>query len=116
MDRPGLGGDDLTLVRGVSFGRYRFSADDPQSASVGWLADHTQLETDDPLLPERLFLSQSRTELGLRYQTDRGFTWSAAAGLIFGQEFNRGFDTRNLDLVREVDSAAFLRVGVTASF
>ena len=267
----GLAGEDLGLTRAVTFGRYRTNADDPAGPSVGWLADHTELNTDDPLLParlvnlsgavagqlgqgptwtvnyslgagvasddpfadgdgvfgigslsarraltgptfltlfidydgsraflpdvplpalqytviesptltyslglpfsslswqpndrwsvdarvlvvvggsievsyridrrwqtyyqfesttrgfhlddgpdnQRLFLSQSRSEFGVRWEPRPGLEWNAAVGLTFGQEFNRGFDTRDLELVREVDNAVFLRLGVKANF
>jgi len=65
---------------------------------------------------QRLFLEQSRFELGARFALTSELTLSAAGGYAFAQEFSRGFDTRDLDLIREVDDAPFLRVGITAGF
>ena len=64
----------------------------------------------------RLFFEQSRTELGTRFKLTPEVTLTAAAGYAFQQQFSRGFDTRNLSFVRDVDDAPFLRVGVTAGF
>ena len=50
-------GDDLTLVRAVTFGRYRPNPDNPEGLSIGWLHDHTELNTGDVRLPERLVTS-----------------------------------------------------------
>lgn len=72
-------GDDLTLVRAVSFGRYRLDADDPRSLSVGWLYDHTDLSTDDPRLPGRLTTTAVAlgAPLGRFDGWDTGFTAGA---------------------------------------
>lgn len=64
----------------------------------------------------RLFFEQSRTELGARFALTPDVTLSAAGGYAFQQEFSRGFDSRNLRLVRDVEDAAYLRVGLKAGF
>jgi len=64
----------------------------------------------------RLFFEQSRTELGARFALTPEVTLSAAGGYAFQQEFTRGWDSRRLRLVRDVDDAAYLRMGLTAGF
>lgn len=65
---------------------------------------------------ERLFFEQDRLEAGLRFEAPGGWTWHVAGGWAFDQEFSRGFDVRDDELVRELDDAAFLRFGVAVSF
>ncbi|MEE9405701.1 MAG: hypothetical protein V3V20_12485 [Algisphaera sp.] len=65
----------------------------------------------------RLFFSQSRSELGLRYTfAQSGIQVNAAGGYAFDQEFTRGFDTRHTELIRDVGDAVYVRVGVSARF
>ena len=45
---------DTNLTKGVTFGRARFDGQNPAAMSVGWLYEHTDIDTDDPLLPDRL--------------------------------------------------------------
>lgn len=73
---------------------------------------HLEGESND----ERFFFHQDRAELGLRYSPAPGWTWVFAGGWAFDQEFTRGFDTRDDDLVRELDDTAFLRLGLNFSF
>ena len=40
----------------------------------------------------------------------------ATVGYAFGQEFNVGFDARNLDEVRKVSDEGFVRGGVDVKF
>ncbi|MEM7626124.1 MAG: hypothetical protein AAF333_11055 [Planctomycetota bacterium] len=47
-------GGDTNLARGVSFGRLRLDPNDPRGLTFGWLYDHTEIDSGDPLLPERL--------------------------------------------------------------
>ncbi|MEM9881906.1 MAG: hypothetical protein AAF800_03180 [Planctomycetota bacterium] len=64
----------------------------------------------------RLFFRQDRLELGTRYAPADGWTWTFAGGWAFAQEFTRGFDTRDDDNVRDLDDAAFFRIGLNLSF
>lgn len=64
----------------------------------------------------RLFFQQSRAELGARFALTPELRLNAAIGYAFDQEFTRGFDTRNDTLVRDVEDAPFLRVGIKAAF
>ena len=64
----------------------------------------------------RLFFEQNRLEAGVRYELGDGFEATVAAGWAFEQEFSRGFDSRDRETVRELDDAAFFRVGVNVAF
>ncbi len=64
----------------------------------------------------RLFLKQDRLEAGVRFSPHLGWQWTAAAGWAFNQEFTRGFDIRHDDRVRELDDAAYVRLGLSFSF
>lgn len=64
----------------------------------------------------RLFFEQDRLELGVRFEPEPGWSWTFAGGWAFGQEFTRGFDVRDDELVRELDDAAFLRVGLKLAY
>lgn len=72
-------GFDTDLTRGVSYGRARFDADDPRNASVGWLYDHTELDGNDPALPERLVTAAVAGGVGLA-QLDSGWDLSLSLG------------------------------------
>lgn len=64
----------------------------------------------------RLFLEQDRLEAGLRYTPQPGWELVAAGGWAFNQTFSRGYDVRDLDTVRDLDDAPYLRLGVNLSF
>ena len=72
------------------------------------------LEGDDE--HRRLFFSQERAELGLTLDAAAGWKWTFAGGWAFGQEFTRGFDVRDDELVRELDDAPYLRLALDVSF
>lgn len=64
----------------------------------------------------RLFFEQSRLEAGAKFTQSPGVTWTIAGGWAFAQEFSRGYDLRDTDTVRELDDAAYVRVGLNFSF
>ncbi len=64
----------------------------------------------------RLFFEQDRLEAGVRYAPADGWEWTFSGGWAFDQSFSRGFDVRDDVTVRELDDAAFLRLGLDFSF
>lgn len=102
---PTAGSLDVTY----SFGE-RWSAYGAYEASTRGF----HLEGDDE--HRRLFFEQSRLEAGVRHAWTDELRLYAAAGYAFQQEFNRGFDSRDVRRVRDVEDSAYFRVGVTAGF
>ena len=104
----------LLPIAGTAEVSYRF--DDRWSAygqyETSTRAYHLSDEDDN----ERFFFDQNRIEVGTRYELTPEVKLSAAVGYAFAQEFSTGFDTRDRTTVRDVDDAAFLRIGVTAGF
>ena len=78
--------------------------------------DTDAFQLDGDLDTRRLIVSQQRVELGLRYRVDENLRLIAAGGFAFDQTFDRGFDTRDLRTVADLDDAAFFRVGVEVAF
>lgn len=72
-------GFDTDLSRGVSFGRVRLDTQDPNAVSFGWLYDHTQISSGDPVLPERLVTTAFAAGIGLGEIGD-GWNVSVSAG------------------------------------
>ncbi len=64
----------------------------------------------------RLFYSAQVLEAGVRYAVGDGLSLTVAGGFAFDQEFERGFDLRDTDTVRELDDTAYVRFGGQLSF
>ncbi|MFW6059028.1 MAG: hypothetical protein ACODAQ_02535 [Phycisphaeraceae bacterium] len=64
----------------------------------------------------RLFFRQRRLEAGVRYLPSERVEWTFAAGYAFDQEFERGWDVRDTDTVRELDDTPFVRAAVGFRF
>ncbi|MEL7087327.1 MAG: hypothetical protein AAGL98_02615 [Planctomycetota bacterium] len=84
-------GTDTNLTRGVSFGRLRLDTDNPRALSVGWLYDQIEIDSGDPLLPERL--NSTAVAVGMNLgEVIEGWDVSVAGGvghastLPFGDE------------------------------
>ena len=60
----------------------------------------------------RLFFSQRRVEVGVRWQPYDLLGVVAAAGYAFGQKFNTGWDSRDLSSVTGVSDEPYLRVAL----
>jgi hypothetical protein len=65
---------------------------------------------------ENLFFSGYRAEAGVRYGLGNGLSLEAAGGFAFNQEFQTGPDVRDLDTVRELDDAVYVRMGASLAF
>ncbi len=76
-------------------------------------SDFTAVDEADSDSNDRLFFLERRAELGARWQALDNLDLELAAGYAFAQEFERGWDLRDTDTVRELDDAPFARVGLT---
>jgi hypothetical protein len=65
---------------------------------------------------DRLLFEQRRAELGLKWEASEDVSLTLAGGYAFGQEFNVGFDTRDMDELAEPSDEPYLRVGLEARF
>ena len=65
---------------------------------------------------DRLIFTQKRAEAGLRWQPSKDVSVSVAGGYAFGQEFNVGFDSRDMDELAEPSDEPYVRAGVEARF
>ena len=70
---------------------------------------------------DRLFYSQSRAEIGVRYTfndtllqagVDPGLTFELAGGYVFDQKFEQGFDSRDTDTLAKLSDEPYVRVGL----
>jgi hypothetical protein len=65
---------------------------------------------------DRLFFRQRLAEAGVRYEVRDTFVISLAGGWAFGQEFTSGWDTRDDDLVADIEDGPFARIEAQFSF
>jgi len=79
-------------------------------------ADYTQIiegfHIDGDVNTRRILFHQQRAEAGVRVEPVPGVGLIAAVGYAFGQEFNRGFDTRDEDRLASVSDEGYLRFGI----
>lgn len=64
----------------------------------------------------RLFYSRFEADLGLEAQLTRQFILVPSVGVLFDQEFERGFDRSNADNVADLDAAFFVRLTAKLRF
>ena len=69
-------------------------------------------------LPEhrRLFVQQRTAEAAAHWTPCPGFDLTLAGGYAFDQEFDNGFDSRDLNTVVDVDDAPYLRFDLSVKF
>ena len=65
---------------------------------------------------QRLFFQQQRLEAGVRLRSDQKVDLTLAGGYAFNQEFNTGFDVRDLNEIAEPSDEPYVRVAVQISF
>ncbi len=86
---------------------------DPETGGVGLYAslNRTVSAFHDNDLPSghRLFFRQSTAEAGLNWRLHDRLELVVAGGWAFNQEFETGWDSRDLDGVADVDDAAYVR-------
>ena len=99
-----------TFIVGVD---YELTEDWTLFALFDSSTDAFKLETQDH---DRLFFTQRRVEGGARWQPLPQVELIAAAGFAFSQEFNVGFDARDLDEVAEVEDTPYLRLGLRVEY
>ena len=65
---------------------------------------------------DRLIYEYTRAEVGARFTPIEQVNVIGAVGYIFSQEFNQGWDTRDVDRVSKPSDEPYLRVGVEVKF
>lgn len=65
---------------------------------------------------QRLFYSHESVEAGVKYAPTKDLAFVATVGYSFGQEFNVGFDSRDMDRVISVSDEPYFRVGLELAF
>lgn len=132
--------DELTYALGFPFSSITWTPDDRWTVRVrtalfisidarveyrpaeGWVffgafereVDAFQLDGDDS--SRRLIFTQQRLEAGVQVALCENTTLTVAVGYAFDQEFERGYDTRDTDTVRDLDDAVYFRLGVVVGF
>ncbi|NBC11528.1 MAG: hypothetical protein GVY24_07335 [Planctomycetes bacterium] len=64
----------------------------------------------------RLFFEQDRVELGARWKLGDAADLVGAVGYAFDQSFERGYDTRDTDTIRDVSDEPFFRLALNFRF
>lgn len=93
-----------------------FKIDEQWSAYGSYTSTTRGYHLDGDPDNERFFFDQDRLEAGVRFTPSPGITLNVAGGWAFDQEFSRGFDVRDDDTVRDLDDAAFIRLGLNYAF
>lgn len=85
---------------------------------AGYESERTGFHHDEDLDNRRLFYQEQRLEAGVRLKPEQlpGSQLVIAGGYAFDREFERGFDVRDLDTVREVSDEPFVRIGLDLTF
>ncbi|MEM8494711.1 MAG: hypothetical protein AAF663_04935 [Planctomycetota bacterium] len=83
-------------------------------ASYGGDGEGFHVADDDS--NRRLFYSAQVVEAGIRFGVTETTSLTFAGGFAFDQEFERGFDLRDTDTVRELDDTAYFRIGGRLEF
>ncbi len=64
----------------------------------------------------RVFFTHRRLEAGIRWASCEWCELNVAGGWAFGQELERGYDSRHLDTLVEIDDAPYVRGGLSIEF
>ena len=75
-------------------------------------AYHIDGDVDD----RRVFFAHRRLEAGIHWTPSPSINITVAGGWAFGQELERGWDSRDLTTVVELDDAPYIRVGGELTF
>ncbi len=86
------------------------------SLFAGYRKDTTGYHIQNDDKHRRLFFEQSRAEVGARWGFIPQATLVGAVGYAFDQSFERGFDSRDTDNVRDISDEFYFRLGVNLSF
>ena len=86
------------------------------TAFAGFHNDFSAYHIDGADGDRRLFFRQRRIEAGARWQPCEMFNLELAGGYSFSQEFNTGWDARDLDNDLEISNAPYVRLGVDVKF
>ena len=64
----------------------------------------------------RLFYEQRRVEAGAKWRVLPRGELAGAVGYLFDQSFERGFDSRDVDTVRDLSDEVFFRIGLNFTY
>ncbi|MEM7577993.1 MAG: hypothetical protein AAF328_11040 [Planctomycetota bacterium] len=104
-------------VAGIAFSAdVELRLDDAVSLFAAYGGDGEGFHVADDDSDQRLFYSAQVVEAGLRYGVTERSSLVIAGGFAFDQEFERGFDLRDTDTVRELDNTAYFRLGGRLEF
>lgn len=86
------------------------------TAFAGFHNDFSAYHIDGLDSDRRLFFQQRRLEAGVHWEPCDMFRLELAGGYSFDQEFNTGWDARDLNRPIEVSNAPYVRLGVDVKF
>jgi hypothetical protein len=83
---------------------------------AGFHNDFNGFHVDGADGDRRIFFQQRRVEAGARWEPCEMFGVELAGGYSFDQEFNTGWDARDLNNPIEVSNAPYVRLGIDVKF
>ncbi len=102
---------------GIAFSaRASYRLDDAVTLFAAYGGDGEGFHVADDDGDRRLFFSAQTVEAGVELGVTETASLVVAGGFAFDQEFERGFDLRDTDTVRELDDAGYVRVGGRLTF
>jgi hypothetical protein len=115
-DRLTLEASTVVLVDFSAEARYRLH--EKLIAFAGYDSDTTAFHRDGGREHRRLFYKTRRLEGGVKLPCPEmpGSEVVIAGGYAFDREFERGFDVRDLDTVRDVSDSPYIRAAIDFSF
>ncbi len=104
-------------VAGIAFNaRATYALQDNVRLFTSYGGDGEGFHVADDDSDRRLFYTAQKVEGGVELGVTEQTSLVIAGGFAFDQEFERGFDLRDTDTVRELDDAAYFRVGGRVDF
>lgn len=94
--------------------RYFLTEDGSLFAGYTSQATGYHIQGDDK--DRRLFFEQDRVEVGARWRLSQQADVLGAVGYAFNQSFERGWDLRDTDTVRDIGDEPFIRLRLNLSF
>lgn len=114
--------DDRWKVRGLWIVPFGFGLDaeyrltDQWALFGGYTSQTTGYHVQGDDENRRLFFEQDRVELGARWKLGDAAELVGAVGYAFDQSFERGFDQRDTDTIRDLSDEPFFRLALNLRF